>query len=276
MLNGLLIYTREDANKNEDYIEWMLSEAEKNGLKLEFKYREDLFAGVEGGRPYIRDLAGVNIVPNFAIVRCIDPIFTRQLEILGVKTFNSAIVSELCNDKAKTHQVASMLGIPMADTVYLSDKQLPKYEVPYVVKSRTGRSGNEVYLIEEAGQFAPSRNQIGQQLVTKGKDVRVFVIGKEIIGAIQRTNVTDFRANFSLGGKADQYILSEIEIQIIAKLVNAFEFGFVGIDFVYGENGQPLLNEIEDVVGSRTLSKVTDLNTAGLYLKFIKKTVMGK
>ncbi|MDF2558427.1 MAG: hypothetical protein K0R71_2255 [Bacillales bacterium] len=276
MLNGILVYTREDASKNEDYIEWMLSEAEKNGMKLDFKYREDLFIGVEDGRPYVRDLAGQNILPNFAIVRCVDPIFTRQLEILGVKTFNSAVVSELCNDKAKTHQVASMLGIPMADTVYLSDKQIPKYELPYVVKNRNGRSGNEVFLIEDAEQFTPSKNQIGQKLATKGKDVRVFVIGKEIIGAIQRTSDVDFRANFSLGGKADKYILSETETQIVAKLINTFEFGFVGIDFVYGENGAPLLNEIEDVVGSRTLSKVTELNTVGLYLKFIKKTLLGK
>ncbi len=274
MLNGLLVYTREDAAKNEDFIQWMLDEAEKVGMKLDFFYREDLYTGIEDGKTYLRNKAHENIIRNFAIIRCIDPLFTRQLELLGIKTFNSAIIAELCNDKAKTNQVASMLGIPTADTLFVAEHQTPNIVLPYVQKSRGGRGGKDVSLIEK--ETPAGQNMIAQKLATPGKDVRAFIIGKEIVGAVLRTSETEFRANYSLGGKAELFTLSEKETSIVERLVSMFEFGFVGIDFIYDDKDEPMLNEIEDVVGSRTLSKLTDINTANLYLKFIKQTLLSK
>lgn len=47
--------------------------------------------------------------------------------------------------------------------------------------------------------------------VQMGKDLRVFVVGKEIIGAVLRESTTDFRANFTLGGDARLYSLNDSE-----------------------------------------------------------------
>ena len=49
-------------------------------------------------------------------------------------------------------------------------------------------------------------------------------------------------------------------------------FDYAGIDLIY-DNGKPVLNEIEDVVGSRMLYNHTDIDTAKLYIKYIKDTL---
>ena len=49
------------------------------------------------------------------------------------------------------------------------------------------------------------------------------------------------------------------------------DFDFVGIDFILDENGQFLFNEIEDVVGTRTLYKHYEIDVVQTYLKYIKK-----
>ena len=54
------------------------------------------------------------------------------------------------------------------------------------------------------------------------------------------------------------------------KIVHAFDFGMVGIDFLIGQDGHLYFNEIEDIVGSRTLSHVSDLNILKEYVTYIK------
>ncbi len=275
MLSGLLVYTKEHAHKNGAYIDQMLAEAKTLGIKLDLVYREELFIGIENGQPFVRGFHGEKIIRNFAIVRCIDPLFTRQLELVGFKTFNSAIVSELCNDKAKTAQIATMLGIPMADTIYLAENQAVPLAPPFVTKTRNGSGGIGVELVQDQTQFSGGGQMIAQQLVMQGKDVRAFILGKEVIGTVLRTSETDFRANLSLGGHAEIVTLGEKEKAIVSRLTQMFEFGLVGIDFIYQANGDPLLNEIEDVVGSRSLISLSDINVVQLYLQFIKSKLLG-
>lgn len=50
-----------------------------------------------------------------------------------------------------------------------------------------------------------------------------------------------------------------------------FTFGLVGIDLIY-DNGHPVLNEIEDVVGARMLYAHTEINLVGRYIDYIRLT----
>lgn len=106
---------------------------------------------------------------------------------------------------------------------------------------------------------------------SKHQDLRVYVIGKEIIAAVLRTAREGFKSNFSLGGDVQLYELSENEKNIITIIVNQFDFGLVGIDFIIGDEGELIFNEIEDVVGARMLYQCADINLVEKYLKFIIK-----
>jgi RimK family alpha-L-glutamate ligase len=221
-------------------------------------------------------------MPDYAICRNIDGIFTKQLELLGVKVFNNSFISDICNHKAKTHQYLARFNIPMLDTYFFKkDEFVPEnlnLKYPLVIKEVDGRGGKQVYKAEgpeELKKLIESlncRDIIVQSLgEVPGRDVRVFVVGKRIVAAILRRSDVDFRANFSLGGSAGLYKLTEKQEKLVNEIIDKFEFGMVGIDFIFNKNGDFLFNEIEDVVGSRTLSKNSDINIVKIYLEHIKE-----
>ena len=60
----------------------------------------------------------------------------------------------------------------------------------------------------------------------------------------------------------------------MSKIVELFDFGMVGIDFIIGDSGELIFNEIEDVVGARMLYQcMPGVNLVGKYLRFIKETL---
>ncbi|MDM5221777.1 ATP-grasp domain-containing protein [Peribacillus sp. NJ11] len=273
---GWLIYNREDAVKNQGYIDWMLDEASKLDLDLHFYHREDLRIGHRSNELYVEHTAQPIVLPDFAIVRAIDPFLTRQLEQMGIACFNSSFVSEIANDKARTHQYLSSMGIPMADTIYCNGKpNADDMEFPFIAKETRGRGGKQVYLIEHADDLAELNdgNWIVQKPGLFGKDIRVFVVGKKVKAAVLRESASSFKANYTLGGSASIYELTASDLALVERVIEAFDFGLVGIDFIFAEDGSLMLNEIEDVVGSRTLSALSDINIVSEYLTFIKDSL---
>ncbi|WP_057911551.1 ATP-grasp domain-containing protein [Peribacillus muralis] len=273
---GWLIYNREDAVNNKGYIEWMLDEASRLDLDLHFYHREDLRIGHRFNELYVEHVLKPITLPAFAIVRTIDPFFTRQLEQMGIACFNSSFVSEIVNDKAKTHQYLTPLGIPMADTVYCQGRpSADDMDFPFIAKETNGRGGKQVFLIQHARDLAELKD--GNWLVQKpglfGRDIRVFVIGNEVKAAVLRESASSFKANYTLGGTASLYELTASDLVLVERVMEAFDFGLVGIDFIFAEDGSLMLNEIEDVVGSRTLSALSDLNIVREYLTFINERI---
>ena len=271
---GWLIYNQEDATKNRGYIDWMLEEAKILDLDLRLYYRDHLQIGHRSNQLYVEHKHGPIDLPDFAIVRTIDPFFTKQLEGLHITCFNSSFISEIMNDKAKTHQYLTSIGIPMSDTVYCNGiPSTSDMEMPFIAKDVHGRGGKQVYLIEHEKDLRelPNAKWIVQRPGVFGKDIRVFVIGNRIIAAVLRESSSNFKANYTLGGSASLYELSDAERTLVERVIAAFDFGMVGIDFIFADDGSLMLNEIEDVVGSRTLSALSNLNIVKEYLLFIKE-----
>lgn len=276
---GWLIYSEVDAIENRSFIDWFISEAKRKNISLELVLREQLSVGIlKNSHIVLRNGSYVEL-PYFAVVRTVDPLLSRQLEHLGVMVFNSSAISELCNHKGKTYYEIAKLGIPMVDTLFIKKEnihEIPPLPSPFVIKEVAGRGGKQVYFIRSQTEWDNVRKQITfsefvvqSTNVQLGKDLRVFIVGKKIIGAVLRESDSDFRANYKLGGSAKWYELSASEKQLIDSIINRFEFGMVGIDFLISHDGVLLFNEIEDVVGSRTLSAVSDVNILEEYISYI-------
>ncbi|MFD2133682.1 RimK family alpha-L-glutamate ligase [Pseudogracilibacillus auburnensis] len=283
-MKGWLIYDKTAAVENNTYIEWFIHEAKKQAIDLQFIFREDISIGITEGQ-YDVYLHGKRVtLPQFAVIRTIEPTLQAHLESCGVMTFNNASTSQVCNHKAWTHVEINKLSIPMVTTYFATKTAVPSdppLPYPIVVKEATGRSGKQVHYIQNEQEWrhctqALTTNEFIIQAanVKLGQDVRVFVIGKEIIGAVLRKNDHDFRANFKLGGQAFLYELSLKEKMIIQKIVNHFDFGLVGIDFLINEQDELVFNEIEDVVGSRILSEVSNINLLEKYVTYIKQQLL--
>jgi len=283
-MNGWIVYTREESIRNELFINRFLENAPSFGMDLKLVLVEDLTIGIEGSNSILKYNGVIWDPPTFIIMRTIHPILSIHFEEMGSRVFNSASASFLFNHKFKTHQQLAKLQIPMMDTYYtkkdsLLDNELP-LDFPFVIKACHGRGGNQVFKVSNQEELQLSLENIDEEEVilqkicpNPGKDLRVFVVGNEVIGAVLRESKSDFRANFSLGGNARFYELNEAEKRVIQKILNNFTVDFVGIDFIFDANDSLIFNEIEDVVGSRTLSATSEIDCVSLYLHYIKNTV---
>lgn len=265
-MTGWIIYTAEEAKRNQSYINLFIEKFAKKGVDLQLKIRENLTVGIKTNES----------LPDFAMVRTIEPLLTKQLESLGIKCFNNCKTSKICNCKAETYMYMHQNGIPILDT-YIGSYNLDKF--PVVMKPNDGHGGNNVMLIKSKEEYEKAlplykgKDFVVQEVANNpGRDVRVYVIGKKIIAAMLRVSETDFRSNFCLGGKAEIYNLNEDEKKLINKIISLFDFDFVGIDFVFND-GKIIFNEIEDVVGSRMLYTHTDIDIAQLFVEYILNNI---
>lgn len=289
-MNGILIYDRVDAKKSEWFIGKLICEAEKAGILLKLFYSDEIYKKTgrlkknDGEASYHNpSLKGNEINTDFAIPECDFAIMRNRdykmsacFESCGVRTFNSSYVCKLGNDKWEMYKELS--SIPM---MYTQETRLP---YPFVMKPRDGHGGESVFLINNEEEYKEallksSERQENDKFIyqipatERGRDVRVYAVGDVVLTAMERTAKEGmFAANYSLGGDAKEYALSDDELLLVKKVYEKIKPDFVGIDIIYN-NGKPVLNEIEDAVGSRMLYAHTDIDPAKEYITWIKKSI---
>ena len=266
-MKALLVYEREGAERNRDYI------------KLHEEYGHTL--GIDFSLVICDEESLPEEEYDFAIIRAMRPDVTEMLEARGVPCFNGSHVSRICNNKARTYEYLHENGIPVIPWVSAKSEDTPPEiaSYPCVIKPCCGHGGKSVQIIRNNDEYEAARREIVPDeyviqpiATTIGRDMRVYVLGGEVVAAVLRTSDTDFRSNFSLGGKVEAVTLSPDEEKLIAKVCSLFDFGLAGIDVMYHE-GVPVINEIEDVVGSRMLYKTHDIDILKLYPEYILKRV---
>ncbi|MDO4187751.1 MAG: ATP-grasp domain-containing protein [Lachnospiraceae bacterium] len=262
MFKGLLVYDKADAEYNSWFVNRIIETGASIGLDIKLVTTEE---GV-----------GCDILKmcDFAIMRNRNAEMSKKLEARGIKCFNSSYVCSIGNDKWDMYKDFSSAGIPV---MYTQTSKLP---FPFVLKPRNGHGGKNVFLINNSDEFERVKAEIGDldnyiyqmKASETGRDIRVYVCGDMILTAIERTAAGDgeFRANFSLGGKAIEHSLTDDELKLAAKVANRIKADFVGIDIIYN-NGKPIVNEIEDAVGTRMLYANTDIDAVSEYMDWIKK-----
>lgn len=286
-MRAWMIYAKADAIKNERYINFFKEEGKLRGIAFEVVLIEDLIFGIRNHSWYIKYQGADVKVPDFVVCRTIYPLLSSQLESMGIPVFNNAMVARICNDKALTYQFVTQLGIPMVETSFCRAMELERkleetdYCSPVVFKAVAGHGGSQVFLYdknssERISQAKAIREGLaGSDFViqpltgSRNQDLRVYVIGKEIIACVLRTAKEGFKSNFSLGGSVELYSLTEKESALVHQVMQLFDFGLVGIDFIIDDDGQLIFNEIEDVVGARMLYQCSDINLVGRYLDYI-------
>lgn len=308
-----IIYYKDAAQYNKSYIEFYMEEGKKLGITVRLILIEDIEFGVGNNKWFLRVRGISPDNPDFVIMRAIYPLLSRHMECMGLRVFNNASVSEICNDKARTYQYLAGTGIRMVDSGFYTNSlikealasinsgraaittALSDISGRVVIKAVDGHGGAQVFLMDgkEQGSDNNSHNCAAgsgygdyyiKQIIaginssdvvvqpfigSRHQDLRVYVIGKDIIAAVLRTSKEGFRSNYSLGGEVRLYELSEEEKALVGVITEQFDFGLAGIDFIIGDDGELIFNEIEDVVGSRMLYRCSDINIVERYLKYI-------
>lgn len=272
-MTGWIIYDKTSYERNSWFADRL---CETTGGRLIVV--EKLEFGVEKGIYYKYEGKLIS-KPDFAIQRCIFPLLSQVLEQDGVRVFNNSRVCDICNDKRKTHLLGCSLGLPMVKTAFSNKGFLNVPKMPFVLKGAHGHGGNEVFYVEKESETSDCLKKIqGDDILFQnvasdlGVDKRVYVLGGEILACVERQAKDGFKSNFSLGGMAVLKDITAEEENIVKKIVCALKPDFVGVDFIY-ENGQPYLNEVEDIVGTRMLYTLTDIDAAEVYGDYILKNV---
>lgn len=305
-----MIYTQNDYKKNKVYYNMHKEKGQEMGLDIKLIFLEDLSFGIENNIHYINYKNQTVELPIGVIMRSRYAILSRQFEYMGIKVFNNSYVCNICNDKAKTYQLLGEIGIDIIpsrfvinesidniinDNIYNKQTQKDSTDnesktTEYIIKTVNGHGGNEVFKLRDYKENVHSKKTVDmviQPLIDKcNKDVRVYVLNNSILAAVERCSSNDFRSNYSLGGSVKEYFLKENEKEIVERIIKLFKeetteydvrgLFYVGIDFLVDSNGRFIFNEIEDVVGSRMLYKVKDIDVVWLYLQEIYKSVCNK
>ncbi len=232
--------------------------------------------------------------PLFCIYWDKDALLAHMLEKWGVRVFNKAKVLEICDNKGKAFFALSNNGIAMPKTiisplVYPANSEendiFAQYVAdtlgfPLIVKESYGSFGAQVHIAEDFSKLKELRKKLlhnhhlYQQYIknSKGKDLRVFVIGGEPICAMMRNNDKDFRANIELGGKGTPYTLNKNQANLAEKISNILGADFVGVDFLFDIEGLKLC-EVNANAHFLGIEAVTGVNIADTYAQHIFNTV---
>ncbi|MDO4628368.1 MAG: hypothetical protein Q4C70_04225, partial [Planctomycetia bacterium] len=271
--HAFLVYDRPRLARNGWFVETLTEKFARRGWNLTLKIAEEL-ESVKLEEPF----------PDAVLMRCTFPELSRKWEEAGVRVFNSATVSAVTNDKLRTAEFFAVHDLPMMKTVLLTrtddNRDSGKFSVPFpfpvVMKSRTGHGGTEVFCVKSESKITeilkqtvtPPEYWILQPLASQpGRDVRVYIVGNQPVAAMERISETDFRSNYSLGGSARPYTLRPAEKTLISKILEILPLDFAGIDLIF-HDGHPILNEIEDVVGSRMLYAHTEIDILDVFLDY--------
>ncbi|MFD1030480.1 ATP-grasp domain-containing protein [Metaplanococcus flavidus] len=211
------------------------------------------------------ELAG-KLQGQTVLFRCRRPSAARFLEDNGIRLVNRAEVNRIANDKWQSYQLFLMLSVPAIPTY-----RTPQ-EFPCVAKTVDGHGGSEVEIINNPDSSKKFKSEvIFQPVIPHISDVRAYVIGNEVVGAVKRSSKDSFKKNFSLGADVEKYTLDSIQEIEILKIARALKADYIGVDFLLLEDGRHLFNEIEDPVGARSYYQTHDENIAELLVRHVDK-----
>jgi ribosomal protein S6--L-glutamate ligase/gamma-F420-2:alpha-L-glutamate ligase len=274
---GLVIYKQHEITRNVKFINMLQHHCLKKDLQLEVMAYEQLCIHLSNPKYLASPFDELHY--HFVINRSATPWLNEVLELAGIRCFNTAYVARIANDKRLTHAVLSNIDVPMLSSTavhkhfFLNDNQVPKKKM--IIKDPLGKGGTGVKLASAPEDIHELATTLSDNLLVqpvggqKGKDLRVYIVGNHIVGAILRESATDFRANVSMGGSARFYELNQSEKRLISLITDAIHLDFVGVDFLIDDDGSLLFNEMEDAVGCRSLYIHSTIDIAEIFVAYI-------
>jgi RimK family alpha-L-glutamate ligase len=97
-----------------------------------------------------------------------------------------------------------------------------------------------------------------------GRDVRVFVVGGRVIGAIERrARDGDWRTNVSRGGSARSFELPSAWAALALRAAAAIGADYAGVDLLPSKDGGVVVLEVNGIPGWQGLQQATRIDVAG-------------
>jgi len=209
----------------------------------------------------------------------------RHFEAMGVYALTSSEALLKSRSKLRSMQVLVNTGILMPKTIfpspYLSMHRIEEtVGLPCVIKLLSGTHGIGVILVNDritAESILESYVKMKQRFIVQefiseasGSDIRVLVIGGEVVAAMRRTaRQGEFRSNLHRGGNSENIELSKEEQETALAAVKALGLEVAGVDMLQSKRG-PLILEVNASPGLEGIETTTGIDVAGKMIDVIE------
>jgi len=200
----------------------------------------------------------------------------------GQAIVNPPRALEACVNKSLTTARLQRAGIPTPRTIVVqnAEQALAAFEElgnDVVLKPLFGAEGRGLLRIadrELAWRVFRAVEQIGgvlylQEFVPNpGWDLRVFVLGGRVLGAMKRTANEDWRTNVAQGGRAEFHAITPMQADLALRATRAVGAAVAGVDLLPTADGGFTCIEVNGVPGWAAFAAVTGIDVAKELVQF--------
>jgi ribosomal protein S6--L-glutamate ligase len=211
----------------------------------------------------------------------------RQFEMQGVYPLNESVAIGRSRDKLRALQLLAREGIGLPVTAFAHGPQKAEDVIkevggaPVVIKLLEGTQGMGVILAETEASAksiieafsAANVNIMVQEFIAEaaGSDIRAFVVGGQVVAAMQRTGKKgDFRSNLHRGGEAIAAEISDQERTTATRSAEITGLNVCGVDMLRSRRG-PVVVEVNSSPGFEGIEAATRVDVAGKIIAFLER-----
>lgn len=214
----------------------------------------------------------------------------RQLEKNGVLILNPTLSIEISRDKLYSLQHLASHNLPIPKTMFtklepLTDATITgierEFNYPIVLKKSHGSQGKGVILAENRNilkdimdMLDTSQPLIFQEYISnsKGRDIRVFIVGGKAIGAMMRVANKGFKSNFHQGGYVKRVKLSPVVEWLAIEAARLIGLDIAGVDILIDKDTYRIC-EVNASPGFEGFELATGINVPKKMLEFVSLRV---
>jgi RimK family alpha-L-glutamate ligase len=209
------------------------------------------------------------------------------IETRGVPVLNSARAIERSVDKFYTTALLQEAGLPTPETVACEGANDAMSALQTmgdaIVKPLFGSMGHGMVRVADpdmAFRVVRALEQLHvvyyiQRTVDHGgRDVRVFVLGGRVLGAIERLAPDgQWRTNVSLGGVARPIDLPASWEEMALRAAAVIGADYAGVDLLPSRDGTVFVLEVNGIPGWQGLKQATGIDVAGALVDYLSERV---
>ncbi|MGQ0638707.1 MAG: lysine biosynthesis protein LysX [Nitrososphaerota archaeon] len=218
--------------------------------------------------------------------------FTACLEFLGVPVINSFEVSNNCGNKMITSLLLKKHNVPTPKTYFSFSSEaalenLEKIGYPMVIKPVVGSWGrgvmplkdrdtaDAIIEVRELNDGPLDRIYYLQEMVNRPpRDIRVIVVGDQVVAAMYRTSSGSFKTNIAVGGEPVACEITKELEDVCMKAAKAVGGGILGIDLMEDKKRGLVVHEVNNTVEFKGLARVAKKNIPKEMINFAIKSAI--
>jgi len=199
----------------------------------------------------------------------------EHMEVSGIRVVNPCYSFRRARDKYATQYTLAGAGLPVAETytteemerAYRRSRELRKCVYKPILSSM-GRGSLRFDDPDIAYNAWKMLSRLGQPIILQeylsnpGRDIRVFVVGDEVVGsAYKYVAEGEWKTNVAQGGRMVVEPMPKEILELGVKATRAMGLDYAGVDIIEAERG-PVVLEVNGAPGWQALKAATGVDVA--------------